>query len=37
MSEGVPNKYAARLKTDIMYGQEDHQWGLVLNERQRDA
>lgn len=28
MSEGVPGKCAATSKTDIMYGKEDHQWGL---------
>lgn len=36
MSEGVTGKYAAILKTyltNIMYGREDHEWGVVVNER----
>lgn len=40
MSEGVTGKYAAILKThvaNIMYGREDHEWGVVVNERQFDA
>lgn len=40
MSEGVTGKYAAILKThlaNIMYGREDHEWGVVVNERQVDA
>lgn len=40
MSEGVTGKYAAILKahlTNIMYGKEDHEWGVVINERQLDA
>ena len=40
MSEGVTGKYAAILKThlrDVMYGREDHQWGLVVNESQWSA
>ena len=40
MSEGVTGKYAALLKnslTDIMYGREDHEWGVVVNEKQLDA
>ena len=40
MSEGVTGKYAAILKNylrGIMYGKEDHEWGLVVNEPQSDA
>ena len=40
MSEGVTGKYAAILKTcltNIMYGREIHEWGIVVNERQLDV
>ena len=40
MYEGVTGKYAAILKTyltDIMCGKEDHEWGVVVSERQLDA
>ena len=40
MSEGVAGKYATVLKTyltNIMYGREDHEWSVVVNERQLDA
>ena len=40
MSEGVTGKYAAMLKkylTNIMYGKENHEWGLVVDEQQRHA
>lgn len=40
MSEGATGKYAAILKThltNIMYGREDHEWGVVIKERQLDA
>lgn len=40
MSDGATGKYAAILKTyltNIMYGREDHEWGVVVNERQFNA
>ena len=39
-SEGDSGKYAAVLKTwlkEIMYGQKQHEWGVVVEERQLDA
>lgn len=36
MSEVVTGKYTAILKknlANIMYGREDHEWGVVINER----
>ena len=40
MSEGVTGKYAVILKTlltNIVYGREDHEWDVVVNERQLDV
>ena len=41
MSEGSTGKYTAILKTylmNIMYGREkDHQWSVVVDEKQLDA
>lgn len=39
MSEGAIGKYANILKTklkNIMYGKEQHEWGVVVDERQLD-
>ena len=39
-SEGDSGKYAAALKSwlkNIMYGQEQHEWGVVVEEKQLDA
>lgn len=36
MSEGDSGKYAALLKswlTDIMYGNVQHEWGIVVDEK----
>ena len=40
MSEGVTGKYTAILKkhlANIMYGREEHEWGIVVNERRLDS
>ena len=40
MTNGVTGKYAAALKLwlqNIMYGKEQHEWGVVIDEKQMGA
>ena len=40
MSNGTTGKYAGMMRSwleDIMYGREQHEWGVVINEKQLDA